>query len=493
MVSWWNVIYKYLFNNYAGRFIWLDNNYVERLGTWRIISIVEKWFNIWTNLIFDVINKIVSFLVIIITTVYLVSSMGFSYLMCLLVFIFLISLFVYHLNKYSLYYRKIRVDVYTEYSRHLIKIIMSKFEILQNNRLEDEKKLLYKDTDRFMELNIKINFYTFFMYSLPRLCVSFILIIIFILIWNKVIDWFLPVSIFVGIMLFFNYVNNMIYEMVEFYRIFSDQITQVQKLWDLFDNAKEIPWLNEWKEFKYINWDIEIKNLKFWYWDNEIFDWLNLDIKWTQKTALVWVSGAGKTTLVKLISWYLSPTGWEIIIDWQKLSETKLISYYSNIWYLTQDPNVFDGSILENLVYGSKEIPTAEQLDTAIKLAKCDFIYDFKDWLDTQIWERWVRLSWWQKQRLAIAKIFLKNPKIIILDEPTSALDSFSEEYVTDAFNNLFEWRTVLVIAHRLQTVKNSDDIIVFEWWKVVERWNHNDLVSHWWIYTKMLELQSGF
>ncbi len=87
----------------------------------------------------------------------------------------------------------------------------------------------------------------------------------------------------------------------------------------------------------------------------------------------------------------------------------------------------------------------------------------------------------------------LKNLKIIILDEPTSALDSFSEELITKAMNNLFKWRTVIVIAHRLQTVRHADDIILLEDWKIVERWKHNELVKMKWVYNKMLELQSGF
>jgi len=105
-----------------------------------------------------------------------------------------------------------------------------------------------------------------------------------------------------------------------------------------------------------------------------------------------------------------------------------------------------------------------EKVDYALKKAKCDFVYDLEKWIDTEIGERWVRLSWWQKQRLAIAKIFLKDPKIIILDEPTSALDSFSEEAITEAMHNLYDWRTVLIIAHRLQTVKEADEIIVLDY-----------------------------
>ena len=104
-----------------------------------------------------------------------------------------------------------------------------------------------------------------------------------------------------------------------------------------------------------------------------------------------------------------------------------------------------------------------------------------------------MRLSGGQKQRLAIAKIMLKNPNIILLDEPTSALDSYNEEQVTIALNNLFEGKTVLIVAHRLQTVKNADDIIYIDEGKVIERGTHNELVALQGEYYKMVELQSGF
>ena len=134
-----------------------------------------------------------------------------------------------------------------------------------------------------------------------------------------------------------------------------------------------------------------------------------------------------------------------------------------------------------------------KRLISALKLAHCDFVFELENWLDTEIGERWVRLSGGQKQRLAIAKIFLKDPEIILLDEPTSALDSFSEEAITIALDKLFVGRTVVIVAHRLQTVRKADDIIVLEWGKIIERGVHDDLVNQWWVYAKMLELQSWF
>jgi subfamily B ATP-binding cassette protein MsbA len=138
-------------------------------------------------------------------------------------------------------------------------------------------------------------------------------------------------------------------------------------------------------------------------------------------------------------------------------------------------------------------VPTERQVADAIYQSQCDFIDGLPWWLSTEIGEKGIRLSWWQRQRLAIAKIFLKNPHIILLDEPTSALDSLSEELITKVLDRLFIWRTVIIIAHRLQTVKKADEILVIDDGDIVERWTHEQLISHNWKYKKMLDLQSGF
>jgi len=165
------------------------------------------------------------------------------------------------------------------------------------------------------------------------------------------------------------------------------------------------------------------------------------------------MSGAGKSTLIKLIWWLLSPQSWSISIDNEKLSDLSFSSYYKHIGYLAQDPGVFDGTIWENLTFGIDENPDKVKLREILSLAQCDFLYSLSEGLETEIGERGIKLSGWQKQRLAIAKLMLKNPSIILLDEPTSALDSISEHAVTDAMQQLFKGRTVVIIAHRLQTV----------------------------------------
>ncbi len=272
------------------------------------------------------------------------------------------------------------------------------------------------------------------------------------------------------------------------------QIVFVEKLRKTFDDIPKLRWYEEGKGFKLHEGQIVLDKVCFNYGDKNVLQNFSLHIQWGKKTAFVGESGSGKTTLLKLISWYVHPDKGNIIVDDQILSTVALKEYYKHIGYLTQDPNVFDGTIRDNLLYGTTSKPTKKQIDEAIKLSRCEFIKTFKDGLQTQIGEKWIRLSWGQKQRLAIAKLFLKNPKIIFLDEPTSSLDSFSEEDIAHAFTDLFKWRTVIVVAHRLQTVKQADIIHVLnKGGKIVESGTHQELLEKKWIYYRMIELQSGF
>lgn len=131
-----------------------------------------------------------------------------------------------------------------------------------------------------------------------------------------------------------------------------------------------------------------MQNLSFDYKGNPVFSDFSLSIAGGKKTALVGLSGSGKSTLVKLIAGYLHPTGGSVIVDGQDLSEVKLRDYYSHIGYLTQDPSVFDGSILENLTYGARSEVSETELRKAIELAQCEFIYEFADGLGTEIGEK---------------------------------------------------------------------------------------------------------
>lgn len=370
---------------------------------------------------------------------------------------------------------------------------MSKNELLQNNQLPNELDSLWKEFKKAAQAQQIVAFWFNVLEEIPRFLFAILRIWVYLYILRKIIETggsLSELSIFITIMVMMDKSMN---DLLQITRNFLKDIGVVEKFWQLFDSLEEIKWYNEWEVFEEKSWNIEVKNITYSYEEKPVFKNFTLSIEKWKKTALVWLSWAGKTTLIKLIAGYIHPQKWHIEIFGNSLNKTALKTYYPHIGYLTQEPWVFDATIKENLLASAGGNTSDAQIQEALKKAKCDFIENFKDGINTEIWERWIRLSWWQKQRLAIAKIFLKNPEIILLDEPTSALDSFSEEAVTEAFDELFKWRTVIIIAHRLQTVKRADDIIVLEYGKIIERWKHNELVKLKWVYNKMLELQSGF
>jgi len=251
------------------------------------------------------------------------------------------------------------------------------------------------------------------------------------------------------------------------------------------------------KNFELKNGDIVFDNVSFGY-DGDAEKNIkncNLHIKSKQTTALIGHSGSGKSTLIKLLLRLYDVRKGKITIDGQNIRNIKISSLYEHIAYISQDPSVFDGSVRENLEYslGEKLKVTDDILLEALKKAQADeFVNDMKNGLDTEIGEHGVFLSGGEKQRLALARIFLKNPKILILDEPTSALDSKSEYEVTKVLNKVMKNRTVIVIAHRLQTIREADKICVIKKGEIVEEGKYDELIKLGGIFTELVELQHG-
>ena len=496
--KWWpshsTTAQKYIQRKYLPDFFRLDNNEIEKLGTGKIIAILEKWITVWWNLFHKVFEQGIRVSTAIVFTAYMVGKNS-SILLWIFIFLcIIIYICSFYFNIGTLKFRRKRRDWWNSHTKHLVKLIMSKNEVLFTNKggLEIDKLDTYIDHKTYN--NKKMANFLMPMFELPRILITCLLIFILYYFWGEYLDGNLQISQVVGITTAFIIMLNAINIWVEFFKNFTKEFTDVEKLWDFFDSTPQIQWYDEWNTFKYATWKIELKNIYYGYTpEKPIFSNCSLELKGSKITALVWPSGGGKSTLVKLISWYIRQDNWDILVDNQNLKETSLKSYYKAVWYLTQDPSVFDGTVIENLLYAVVNKPSKRKIEEIIRLAHCEFIYDLPDGLETEIGERWVKLSGGQKQRLAIAKIFLKDPKIIILDEPTSALDSISEQKITEAMHNLFQWRTVIIIAHRLQTVKHADDIIVIEAGKVIERGTHTSLIRRNGYYKQMLDLQSGF
>src|SRR5699024_7539801 len=212
--------------------------------------------------------------------------------------------------------------------------------------------------------------------------------------------------------------------------------------------------------------------------DPYVLDNMSFTIDVGENIALVGPSGAGKTTISKLIPRFYDVDDGAIRIDGDNIKDLTIDSLRDNIGIVQQDVYLFSGTIKDNIKYG-KEDATDEEIEKAAELAGAlEFISDLPYGFDTYIGERGVKLSGGQKQRISIARVFLKNPPILILDEATSALDNKSEAIVQSSLEKLSKGRTTLTIAHRLSTIINADEILVLTYDGIVERGNHKDLLA---------------
>ena len=236
---------------------------------------------------------------------------------------------------------------------------------------------------------------------------------------------------------------------------------------------------------------IEFKNVVYAYDDEkDVLNGISMTIDKGKKYALVGPSGGGKTTICHLIPHFYNVTSGEIFIDGKEIHTLTAESLRRNIGIVQQDIYLFNASIRDNILYGKLDATEDEVVEAAKRANIHDYIMTLEKGYDTVIGERGVRLSGGQKQRLSIARVFLKNPPILILDEATSALDNTTEILIQEALDELCKGRTTLVVAHRLSTIKNADEIAVVAEGKIAEQGTHDELVQKDGIYADLYRLQ---
>lgn len=223
----------------------------------------------------------------------------------------------------------------------------------------------------------------------------------------------------------------------------------------------------------------------------EVLKHLSFRVKAGQTIALVGRSGSGKTTLVNMLPRFVEPSAGQIVIDGTPIHEFTLASLRHNLSLVSQHVVLFEGSIADNIRYGSNHAASDEQLRVVLEAANLwDFVQTLPEGLNTQIGESGSWLSGGQRQRLAIARALLKDAPILILDEATSALDNESEKLVQDSLERLMKGRTTFVIAHRLSTVKNADRILVLDGGVIIEDGSHEALLKNSGLYQSLYEMQ---
>ena len=236
---------------------------------------------------------------------------------------------------------------------------------------------------------------------------------------------------------------------------------------------------------------IELRNVTYGYdEESDVLDNVSLNIEKGKTYALVGPSGGGKTTICHLIPHFYNVEKGEIFLDGKEIHKITMESLRRNIGIVQQDVYLFNSSIKENILYGRLDATDEEVYEAAKRANIHDYVMTLENGYDTVVGERGVKLSGGQKQRLSIARVFLKNPSILILDEATSALDNTTEILIQQALDELCKGRTTLVVAHRLSTIKNADEIAVVAEGKIKEKGTHEELLAKGGMYADLYKLQ---
>ena len=248
------------------------------------------------------------------------------------------------------------------------------------------------------------------------------------------------------------------------------------------------------KELLDVKGEIEFRSVTYAYGENaDVLKNVNMHLPKGRKLALVGPSGGGKTTICHLLPNFYKlkeETGGAILIDGTDIRDITLDSLRRNIGIVQQDVFLFVGSIKDNILYGRPDATDEEVIEAAKKANIHEYVMTLPNGYDTEIGERGVRLSGGQKQRLSIARVFLKDPAILILDEATSALDNTTEVLIQEALDELCKGRTTLVVAHRLSTIRNADEIAVVIDGEIKERGTHEELIALGGTYKDLYALQ---
>jgi ATP-binding cassette subfamily B protein len=235
--------------------------------------------------------------------------------------------------------------------------------------------------------------------------------------------------------------------------------------------------------------NIKFDNVNFSYNNGElrVLRNFNLDIKPGEKIGLIGETGVGKSTISKLIPRFYDVDSGSIMIDGVNIKDYDIYSLRRAIGHVQQDVFIFYGTLRDNILYGNPDASDEEVMLAAKRANIHEFIMGLPDRYMTYTGEKGVKLSGGQKQRIAIARLFLKKPKIVVLDEATSALDNVTERMIQSAFDDLVKDKTAIVIAHRLTTIMNSDRIIVLGKDGIIEMGNHEELVAKKGVYFDLL------
>ena len=359
--------------------------------------------------------------------------------------------------------------------------------------LNGEKSFLDELRTRFENLNsekynmenINLTYLVIRWYwaAIPLFVISFIIGI-------SVLNGSLAVATGIVLFNFGNRYNSLVQNITGFHELIKKFNLSATRIFDIFEDEKYVKETFGDKHLDKVDGNFEFKNVSFKYNENKVLNHLNFKVKANETVAFVGKSGAGKTTIFNLLCKMYDNYDGKITIDGVDIKELDKDSIRGNITIVSQNPYIFNMSIRDNLKLVKKDLTEEEMIEACHLAALDDFIESLPLKYDTIVGEGGITLSGGQKQRLAIARAFVQKTEIILFDEATSALDNETQAKIQQAIDNLQQEYTILIIAHRLSTVKNADRILMIEDGRIVAEGKHNELIKNCKSYKELYETE---
>jgi len=295
----------------------------------------------------------------------------------------------------------------------------------------------------------------------------------------QVVEGMLSIGEVIAMMLYFEQLGDPIKSFIDLFTEWKTNLVSMRRLNEILDAPLEDEDDKESGEFEIEIGDVRTSDLSFAYApEKEVLH--DIDVRFSPRsvTAIVGASGSGKTTLADLLLRFFDPTGGVILVDGQNISEVRVHALRGQVGIVSQDATLFDGSVIENILYGNERLERGDAMRAAKMACASDFIERLPGGYDTQVGVGGCLLSGGQRQRITIARTLLREPAVIIFDEATSALDAESEFRIQEVMSRLRNTKTVIVIAHRLSTIKSADNILVLDDGRFVEEGSFDGLIE---------------
>lgn len=359
--------------------------------------------------------------------------------------------------------------------------------------LNGEKSFLDELRTRFENLNSE-------KYNMENINLTYLVIrwywaaislfVISFIIGISVLNGSLAVATGIVLFNFGNRYNSLVQNITGFHELIKKFNLSATRIFDIFEDEKYVKETFGDKHLDKVDGNFEFKNVSFKYNENKVLNHLNFKVKANETVAFVGKSGAGKTTIFNLLCKMYDNYDGKITIDGVDIKELDKDSIRGNITIVSQNPYIFNMSIRDNLKLVKKDLTEEEMIEACHLAALDDFIESLPLKYDTIVGEGGITLSGGQKQRLAIARAFVQKTEIILFDEATSALDNETQAKIQQAIDNLQQEYTILIIAHRLSTVKNADRILMIEDGRIVAEGKHNELIKNCKSYKELYETE---